>query len=64
MKSQETKDAELVALASLVFSQAVGRLGANQFRERRGAAPAYTDEPTQAENALAAELKWRGVISQ
>lgn len=64
MKAQETEDAELVALAAMVFSEAIAVQAANMDRERRGLAMAYGEDtpPSKAELALSATLKLRGVL--
>lgn len=43
MKNQETEDAELVALAALVFQEAVLMNGTNEQRAFCGEAAAYVD---------------------
>ena len=40
-KAQETKDAELLALAALVFQDGVLMAGENMLRHLQGNAPAY-----------------------
>ena len=42
--AQETKDAELVALAAVVFHQSVCMDAANKERFQNGYAPAYVEE--------------------
>jgi hypothetical protein len=43
MKAQETMDAELCAIAALVFQETVLMAAANKLRENQGYAPAYGD---------------------
>lgn len=43
MKTQETADAELIALAALANCEAVLMAGENQMRAHQGYAPAYRD---------------------
>ena len=64
MKTQETEDAELIALALLAFHDAVTMLVTNQDREQRGVPMAYGERCliNEAAWALAATLKLRGVL--
>ena len=62
--SKPVENVVLMALAALVYAEAVGCAGANQKRAVNGELPAYTDEMSPAAEALEAELKRRGVLEK
>ena len=62
-KHQETKDAELIALASLVFAEAVSVQAANDGRKMRGQAMAYDEDySSDATAALEGMLRDRKIL--
>jgi hypothetical protein len=62
MKSQETMDAELLALAALVITGSRQMQMADEERFMHGNAPAYGDTPAVGQYELEAELKLRGIL--
>ena len=64
MKTQETKDAELVALAAVVFATHLQRDATNAGCIHQHRPPAYDDDAPWPElDALHAELRERGVLT-
>ena len=62
--AQETKDAELVAMAVLAFTHAVEVLAANGDREHRGEVMAYDVMSSPAADKLDDMLRERGLFDK